>query len=420
MAIYALIDGNAFYCSCEQIFRPSLRGRPMCVLSNNDGNAIARTDEAKRLGIKMGQPAHELRDFVRRDGLILASANFELYGDISRRVVDVLRTLVPRVEIYSIDESFADVTRARDRVALAHQVRDRVRRWVGIPTCVGVGPTKTLAKAGNKAAKRGAGVLDLCDLATRDAVLAELPVGDVWGVGRKWEAKLQAMGVATAAQLRDLPSDFILERFGVVLARTQRELQGHECIELQEVEPDRQQIVVSRSFGQRVEDLAAVGEAIATFAARACAKARARGLVSSSVWLTATSDVFRPELRQHHASKVVTLGSPTADTRAVLNAIRSTVRSMLQQGVAYKRAGVALLDLARPSELQGDLFRDAGAGISDSELMSVVDAINRRFGSSAVGFGATGWRKSPAWRMRQASVSPRYTTRFSELPQAIC
>lgn len=416
--MFALVDGNNFYASCERVFQPSLRGKPLVVLSNNDGCAIARSAEAKALGIKMGQPAHELTGLVRRHGLQMRSANFALYGDLSARVVSVLRDAAPRVEVYSIDESFLDVTGIHNRLAFARDLRDKVHRWTGIPNCIGIGPTKTLAKAANKAAKSGAGVMDLGERATREAILREFPIGDIWGVGRRLAPKLALLGIETAADLRDAPADDILARFGVTLARTQRELQGHPCHDLEEIEPDRQQIVVSRSFGQRVEDHNAVAEAIATFAVRACEKLRKRGLVAAAVQVFAYSDPFKPELPQHHAGRTLNLPASTADTTVVLQLIRRMLNGLLRDGIGYKKAGVCLMDLARPEHLQGDLFSTSTVG--DDRLMSVMDQINAKFGKSTVGIGASGWQARPAWGMRQLQLSPNFTTDIQSLPMVRC
>lgn len=415
--MFALIDGNNFYASCERVFDPSLRGAPVVVLSNNDGCAIARSAEAKALGVGMGQPIHQVPDEVRRQ-LAVRSANFTLYGDLSARVLAILRASAPRVEPYSIDESFIDVAGMRDRMTFARNLRDRVQRWTGIPNCVGIGPTKTLAKAANKIAKRGAGVVDLTDPLARAAALADYPVSDLWGIGPRTAAKLAGRAILTAAAFRDAPPADILAAYGVTIARVQREVQGHACIALEDVEPDRQEIVVSRSFGQRVEDHNAVAEALATFAARACEKLRRRGLVAGGVGIFANSDTFRPELPQHHPSRTVNLPRPTSDSRVVLTVIRGLLRGFLRPGIGYKKAGVMLLDLARPERLQGDLF---GAGtLGDPALMRVVDGINRRYGRDAAGFGATGWRERPVWGMRQQNLSPCYTTRLADLPVAQC
>ncbi|MBS0174313.1 MAG: Y-family DNA polymerase [Nitrospira sp.] len=415
--MFALVDCNNFYASCEIAWRPHLRGRPVVVLSNNDGCAIARSPEAKALGIKMGQPAHELRDLVR-SGLVMCSANFTLYGDMSRRVVAILREQVPRLEVYSVDECFLDFRGIRDREAFAHRLRERVRRGTGINNCIGIAESKGLAKLANKIAKRGAGVVDLVDADRRNAALEDFPIADVWGVGPRWAAKLSAIGITTAAHLRDASPAMILERYGVTLLRTQRELQGTACLTLDEVEPDRQQIVVSRSFGERVEDHAAVAQALATFAVRAAEKLRKRGLVAAGVQVFASTDTFRPELRQHHPCRAMTLPTATSDSRLILASVHRMLASFLRRGCAYKRAGVALLDLARPSALQSDLF--APAVVGDDKLMALVDGINRRFGRGTAGFGATGWQARPTWGMRQRDVSPCYTTRWADLPIAHC
>ena len=415
--MFALVDGNNFYASCERVFDPSLRGKPLVVLSNNDGCAIARSAEAKALGVGMAQPIHEVPQEVRRQ-LVVRSANFTLYGDISARVLAILRDAAPRVEPYSIDESFLDLVGIRDRVAFARDLRDRVHRWTGVPNCVGIGPTKVLAKAANKLAKRGAGVVDLTDTAARAAGLADYPTAHLWGIGSRTAAKLAARGIRTAAQLRDAPAADILSAFGVTIARVQRELQGHPCIALEEIEPDRKQIIVSRSFGQRVEDHEAVAQALATFAVRACEKLRRRGLVAGGLGIFANSDVFRSELPQHHPSRTVNLPRPTDDSRVVLATLRALLGGFLRAGVGYKKAGVVLHDLTRPERLQGDLF--GGATLGDPVLMRVVDRINERYGRGAAGFGATGWNEKPAWGMRQQTLSPCYTTRFADLPAARC
>lgn len=417
--MWALADGNSFYCSVESVFDPRVRGKPLVVLSSNDGNAVARNDQAKALGIKMGQPAFELKPLVKSHGLVMRSSNFALYGDMSARVLAVTREMCPRTIAYSIDENFLRLDGIRDHVAFCRALRDRIRQWTGIPVCVGIGgKTRTIAKLANKAAKKGAGVLDLSDEELRREVMNTFPVEDVWGVGRRYAARLTAMGITTAAQLRDAPADLILGQFGVVLARTQRELQGHPCIVMEEVEPDRQQIVVSRSFGDRITDHTAVHQAIATFAVRATEKMRARGLVTPAITVFANTDWFRDELPQHHPSRTIALEAATADTRIVLQAVAHGMRGFLRRGIAYKKAGIALLDLARPGNLLSDLF---GAPVQgDSDLMATLDAINARFGRGTAGFGSTGWKKKPEWRVKAANRSPCYTTRLSDLPRVRC
>lgn len=428
--MFALIDGNNFYASCERVFQPELRGKPLIVLSNNDGCAIARSDESKALGVKMGQPLHEIPPAVRQR-LAIRSANFTLYGDMSNRVGRILRDAVQHVEPYSIDESFLDLSRIRGRETFCRDLRAQVHRWTGIPNCIGIGPTKTLAKLGNHVAKDATrkpgsypaelgGVADLSALspAELDAILEATPVQELWGVGPRWASKLRAMGILTARNLRDAPADTVMGRFGVVLARTQRELAGVSCIALQEIEPDRQQIMVSRSFGERVDDHAAVAEAVATFAVLACEKLRKRGLTAMAVGVFVHTDPFKPELPQHHPSRTVDLPAATADSRLVLTVARRLLAGMTRPGYGYKKAGVWLHDLARPAERQADLFSPSTMG--NDKLMATMDAINRRFGRGSIGLSASGWKVAPAWGMRQKSLSQRYTTSWTDLPRVTC
>lgn len=416
--MFALVDGNNFYASCEQVFQPELRERPLVVLSNNDGCAIARCAKAKALGIAMGQPAHQLKEYVQRFGLQMRSANFGLYGDMSARVVETLREFSRRIEVYSIDESFLDLSGVRDRLSLGQDIRFTVKQWTGIPCCVGIGPTKTLAKLANKWAKKHGGVIDVSESADRAEIMPRFPVEDLWGVGRKWAIKLNEQGIQTAQQLVESSPDLILTRFGVMMARTQRELQGRPCMALDEQEPDRQQILVSRSFGKRVESHAEVQQAAATFAIRACEKLRKRGLVATGVWLFAYTDPFRPELPQHHPSRAMTLPVASSDTRVMLQAVSQLFRGLLRKGYGYKKCGVALLDLSRPENLQHDLFQAPTVG--NETLMNTLDAINRKFGRNSAGFAASGWKESPSWGMRQRNVSPHYTTSWADLPNATC
>ena len=416
--MFALVDGNNFYASCEQVFQPHLRLTPLIVLSNNDGCAIARCAQAKTLGIRMGHPAHELKDYVKRFGLQMRSANFGLYGDMSARVVETLRQFSPRIEVYSIDESFLDLSGVRDRMELGRDIQFTVKQWTGVPCCVGIGPTKTLAKMANKWAKKHGGVIDVSDRAVREGVLAGTPVTDLWGIGPKWGLKLKEMGVDTGEAFIRLPPDMVLRTFGVTLSRTQRELQGNPCLTLEEQEPDRQQILVSRSFGQRVEVHSEVQQAAATFAIRACEKLRKRGLVASGVWVFAHTDPFRPEMPQHHPSRAMNFQMATNDTRQVLEAVRGLYRGMLRKGYGYKKCGVALIDLSRPENLQADLFQPLVAG--NEVLMGTLDAINRRFGRGTAGFAASGLLKNPTWKMRQSHLSSMFSTSWTSLPHIYC
>lgn len=419
--MFGLVDGNNFYASCERAFQPELRGQPVCVLSNNDGCVIARSQECKDLGITMGQPIHEVPLSLRRQ-LRIFSANFGLYGDLSGRVVSILRGQFARVEVYSIDESFVDFAGIREdqREEMARHVCARILQWVGIPCCVGIGPTKTLAKLANKLAKKTPhGVVTVLG---GDPALERFPVEDVWGVGRKLTARLGAEGILTAADLARADPETLRARYGVVLARTQRELQGIACADLEESEPDRKQIVVSRSFGREVVELEDLHQAVATFAQRACEKLRARSLQANGVWVWFNTNPFKPDARQYHPSCAMNLIAPTSDTRVVLRLTQHLVRRMYRQGYRYKKAGVGLLDLTHGNQHQADLFSQVDP--RSKVLMDVLDRANARFGRGALGFASSAWRsckreiERPLWAMNQTALSKRYTTRWEELAAA--
>jgi DNA polymerase V len=416
--MFGLVDGNNFYASCERAFKPELQGVPVCVLSNNDGCVIARSQECKNLGIGMGQPIHQVPPALRRQ-LRIFSANFALYGDLSGRVVSILRDQFDRVEVYSIDESFVDFQgiRAERREQVAAEVRARIRQWVGIPCCVGIGPTKTLAKLANKLAKKTPhGVVTGLP---GDAVLERFPVEDVWGVGRRLTARLGAEGILTAADLCRADPETLRTRYGVTLARTQRELQGIACTNLEESEPDRKQIVVSRSFGREVVALEDLQQAVATFAQRACEKLRARSLQANGVWVWCNTNPFKPDAPQYHPSGAMPLIAPTSDTREVLRLAQHLGRAMFRQGYRYKKAGVGLLDLTHGDHQQADLF--AQADPRSKRLMEVMDRANARFGRGAMGLASSALRprkgtlERPVWGMNQAAMSGRYTTSWGEL-----
>jgi len=416
-----LVDGNNFYVSVERVFDPSLRRQPVCVLSNNDGCVIARSEETKALGVKMGQPIHQVPPSIRRV-LKIRSANFALYGDLSGRIVSILRDLFLRVEVYSIDESFVSFEGIpdQDHEAAAIEARARILQWVGIPCCIGIGPTKTLAKLGNKLAKKT--VRGVITATPELAALATFPLEEIWGIGRRWAAHLGADGMLSAADFIAADPETLRARYGVVLARTQRELQGFACTDLEDDEPDRQQIVVSRSFGAEVTELDDVQQAAATFAVRAAEKLRARALQASGFWVWVNTNPFKPDAPQYHPSRAGGFAVPTADTRTILQAVRAAITTMHRRGYRYKKAGVGLLDLTPATVLQGDLF--SGLDPRSRRLMEALDIVNQRFGRGAVGFAASAWRprhgqpQQPPWAMNQKTLSPAYTTRWDQLLKA--
>lgn len=419
--MYALVDCNNFYVSCERLFRPDLKGRPVVVLSNNDGCVVSRSQEAKDLGVAMGQPWFQLQDMARQHGIIAFSSNYALYGDLSARVMSVLRDMAPRIEVYSIDESFLDLAGITDREPLSRQLRDRVGRWVGIPVCVGVGATKTRAKLANHIAKKNAqlgGVFDLeAESLTEQAVwLSRIEVGEVWGVGRKISRRLEVQGVRTVADLQACDPEAIRQQFSVTLARTVAELNGVPCLELEEVTPPKQQIMVSRSFGRPVLTLDELQQPVVTHAARASEKLREEGAVTQAVMVFARTDPFRNQLPQYSASRMVPLVTPSQDSRVIIEAAVAGLRHLYRPGYYYKKAGVMLCDLSPVGVDQADLFA-RGDDERSQRLMATMDVLNKRMGRGAVFFAGQGIQRR--WIAQSNLKSGAYTTQWEQLQVAI-
>jgi len=419
--VFALVDCNNFYASCERVFAPALRDRPVVVLSNNDGCVIARSEEAKALGIPMGAPFFRFRRLAERGGVAVFSSNYALYGDMSARVMRTLSLFSPAVEIYSIDEAFLDLRGLEDRglKRLGRRLADTVRRHTGIPVSVGIGPTKVLAKIANRLAKRHpetGGVLDTWSLGGHlETHLRRIEVGDVWGIGRRWAGRLAEMGIRTAADLRDADPALVRRRLNVVAERIVHELRGHSCLDLAEMPPPRRQVLTSRSFGHRVERLADLREAVGTFTARAAEKLRRDGLAAGAVLVFVETGPGGRRERTRHDSATVALPVATADTGRLLPAATTALRALFRPGLHYRKAGVMLLDLAPADRVQPSLFRDEATDTPRRRrLLETVDALNRRAGSGTVRYAAEGTRR--AWRMKQQHRSPAYTTRWGELP----
>ena len=411
---FALSDGNSFYCSCERVFDPSLDGRPVIVLSNNDGCAIALTPEAKALGLRMGSPWFKIRDQATAAGVVARSSNYVLYGDMSRRVNDVYRRFADQVEIYSIDESFLDFTGLPDPVASAREMRRTVRRWTGIPTSVGLGPTRVLAKAANHLAKKRSelqGICDLSDAAERDRLLALLPSEDVWGVGRASAAKLANAGIHTAADLRAMDARQARSLLTVTGERLVRELNGILCQELELTPPTRKGIAVTRSFGRPVETLGEMLQATTFYATRAGEKLRRHGVLASHLQVFFHTSPFAAGPARS-VSGMATMREPTSDTIELVRGAAHATRRLWASGYRYAKAGVILDDLVKPDDAPRALIdpvdprRDA--------LMAALDDINGRFGRGSLFPGSTGVRR--AWTLKADMRSPAYTSRLSEVP----
>jgi len=424
--MFALVDCNNFYASCERVFDPALRGRPVVVLSNNDGCVIARSQESKALGIPMGAPFYQVRQLAADHAVAIFSSNYALYGDMSRRVMQTLALYAPRIEVYSIDEAFLDLTGLPDPAGFVRHLRDTVSRWTGIPVSIGIAASKTLAKAANRLAKKNAsleGVLHLADPDLVEAALRDLAVEDVWGIGRRWGERLRGLGLATALRLRDTDPERIRRRFNLVLSRTVLELRGISCLALDEVEAPSKSILASRSFGVKITELTDLGEAVAQHVARAAERLRAQDLAASHLTVFLHTNPFDHATTYHHDSSTLALPRPSQDSGLMLRHALAGLRRIHRPGCRYQKAGVMLLGLSpagciQPSllDLEGDL-REARS----RWLMEALDRINRLRGRDCVRYGAAGLGPRcdrPDWRPRAGYRSPAYTTRWNELPLA--
>ncbi|MDG2019799.1 MAG: translesion error-prone DNA polymerase V subunit UmuC [SAR86 cluster bacterium] len=413
---FALVDCNSFYASCERIFRPDIKKKPVVVLSNNDGCVVALSKEAKELGIKMCEPWFKIEKPFLQKGGVAFSSNYELYADISSRVMQTLEYLSPKVEVYSIDEAFLDLTGLRDHEEFGHQCRDTIDQWVGIPVCVGIGPTKTLAKAANYGAKHYPatnGVVSLVDINRRSKLLALMPVREVWGVGSRINKKLNSLGIETALELAEIDTKLIKRKFSSVLERTVMELKGYPCIGLEQQPKTKKQIVVSRTFSKRVNDIYSINEAVSDYASRACEKLRRENQYCKMISVFMRTNYFRKQDKQYHGFQSYKLFSPTNDTRDILNATRHLTEQLFKKDINFIKAGVMLSDFYDEGVYQGDLFRTFNERDDSKKLMMTIDKINSS-GIGKVNFASQGIKKS--WSMKRLLKSPRYLTSWEEMP----
>jgi len=420
----ALVDCNNFYVSCERMFNPKLEDKPVVVLSNNDGCAVARSNEVKSLGIKMGDPWFKMEKIAKQHGIIAYSSNYALYGDLSARVMSILSTFSPRQEVYSIDECFLDLDGFEPQKLMAYgqTIRQAVKRNVGIPVCVGIADTKTLAKLANHCAKKGlAGENGVCDFGRLDelqrkALFASLPVGEIWGVGRRISEKLLAMNIETIEDLRTASQKAIRDQFSVVLERTVQELNGIPCIELEEAGTPRQQIMVFRSFGTTVTDYDDLAESVSYFATKAAEKLRHDGSVAASVCVYIRTNPFNEKEPQYQRSMVVPLGQPSDDTMKLVSASLIGLKAIYRTGYSYKKSGVLLMGLQPKDSVQATLFDDTAKQAKSARMMSVMDSINQKMGKGSMTIAASGIQHR--WAMRRERKTPNYTTDWNELPVA--
>ena len=420
MPVFALVDCNNFYASCEKLFRPDLKDTPVVVLSNNDGCVVARSREAKLLGIKMGVPVFQIKAEMQRHGILAFSSNYALYADLSSRVMRTLEEMAPRVEVYSIDEAFLDLTGIESAISLVEfgqQVRERIGHWIGITVCVGIAPTKTLAKLANHAAKKypaTQGVVDLTNPDRQRRLLALVPVDDVWGVGRRLSKRLNALGITTALDLANASPRAIRDQFSVVLERTVRELNGESCIELEEIPPTKKQIVCSRSFGEKVTHFELLREAVCEYATRATEKLRKEQQQAKVMTVFIRTSPFKDNEPQYSNSASGELLIPSCDTRDFIELANHLLKRIWKDGFRYAKAGVMLSDFYDPGMFQPGLFDDISTRSNSQQLMSVLDTINQS-GAGKVFFAGQGTKKD--WSMKREHLSPAYTTRWDQLPR---
>lgn len=421
MTAFALVDVNNMFVSCHRVFEPSLLRRPVIVLSSNDGCAIARSNEAKALGIRMGQPFFEISSLCERNGVVVLSSNFGLYCDLSARTMAVLASLAPSAEQYSIDECFLDLTGIPgDLAQWCRTLRATLDRWVGLPVSVGIGRTRTLAKLANRLAKkseRAGGVLDLVGHPEWiEAALAKTAVRDVWGIGKASAEKLTGRGVADALALREVEDAWVRRHLGLGGLKTVMELRGVSCHDAESQPVPRQSCTVSRSFGHPTGRLDDLQDALVAFAGRAAEKIRAEKLVASALTVYAVTNRFRRDVPQHTLTATARLPVPTADSQRIVRAATAALeRAWVDGPWAFTKAGILLADLMAEDAVPRDLFSPAPDHRSCG-LMRAMDALNRRFGRGTAGFGLV--PEEAAWKSRQEWRTPDYTSRWSDIPVA--
>ncbi|HQR85073.1 MAG: DNA polymerase V subunit UmuC, partial [Polynucleobacter sp. 17-46-58] len=421
--LFALVDVNNFYVSCERVFAPKLEDVPMVVLSNNDGCAVARSAEVKALGVKMGTPWFQMKDLAKQHGIAAYSSNYTLYGDMSGRVVEVLRKFTPNLEVYSIDESFLQIETVlkqyADPTSLGQIIKQDVKDTTGLPVCVGIGASKTLAKFANHLAKKNPQFAGVCDISSMPKEvlyqwMAETAVGEVWGIGGKTAKKLKELKINSVFDLVQVSPQAMRQQFGVVIERICYELRGVSCLQLEEVAPAKQQIISSRSFGKPVTSMEELAESVATHAARGAEKLRSQKSVTGALTIFVQTNPHKPFEPQHHQSITVVLSDPSDNTLTLTSAALKGLKQIYKTGFKYKKAGVILNLLADKPTMQQSLFDDMEVKGKSAGLMKAMDSINSRFGNAAIKTAASGTKQD--WKMRSGNRSPNYTTQWDELP----
>jgi DNA polymerase V len=417
--MYALVDCNSFFCSVEKVFHPGLEGKPVCVLSNNDGCIVALTPEAKKLGLHRGDPIFKVKDIVRKHGVTIFSTNMQLYAAMSKRVTNILRKSIHHVENYSIDESFCDLQGYESHfnlVELMRGVADRIKLWTDIPVSVGIAPTKTLAKVANKFAKKYDGYRSVCIIDNeekREKALSLFDLADVWGIGRQTLSKLNYLGISSPLEFANKSESWVRSHFNKPGIQTWLELNGTPCIDTTEVLRN-QSICTSRSFGEMVSDLASLKASVATFASSCANKLRGQNAGARTVTVFLSSNRFREDLQQYANSATYTFITPTSDTLEITQAALAVIKEIYRPGILYKKSGVIVGDICDMSMLQMNLFDPVSNRKERSDLMKAIDELNHRYGLKTVKLMAEGESKQP-WQVKCEHRSQNYLTDINEI-----
>lgn len=410
----AIIDVNNFYVSCERVFNPKLENKPVVVLSNNDGCAISRSNEAKALGIKMGTPWFKFKEFAKQENVTALSSNYTLYLDMSHRVMTLLSKFSPDQEVYSIDESFLDLTsfKSKDLIQYSQQIKTKIKQWTGLPVSIGIGSTKTLSKLANHIAKKNSSFKGVCNLNVMDqdtleTWMSHIPVNEVWGVGRSLALKLNQLGIISVLDLKLADPDYIRQQFSIVLEKTVRELNGLICMELKDIAEPNKEIMVSRSFGRRVKDKQELIEAVTAYTSRAAERMRKQESVATSLYIYIRTSPH-DDKKQYANGINIPLFQPTDDSMALTNAALLGLDYIYREGFDYQKAGVTLCNLTSKDKMQGNLFNDTIA----HSRMKIMDTINQRW-KGKLKLGSEGVTKE--WEMKAQFKSRNYTTDWDQL-----
>ena len=416
--MFLLIDCNNFYVSCERVFNPALNGKPVIVLSNNDGCVVARSSESKKLGVRMAQPMFELKDLIKQHDIQWLSSNYSLYASMSERVMNCIQVHCPNLEIYSIDEAFVNFKGSDENelFLFSEKLRKRVTQWTGIPVSIGIGPTKTLAKMANVLAKTSInGVFSLACYQERRKIFKTFSVGDVWGIGRKSSAKLYDLDIVTVQTLLEHPIKWVRKQFGLGMEKTLTELQGISCVALEEL-VSKKAIQSTRSFSRPVTRLEELSEALSTYAAIAAEKLRAQKGLAQGLCVSLSTSRFKPGQAFYAKQKTLKLSAPNQDTRVITTYALTLLKAMYQPGFSYNKCGILLLDIIPETYLQTDLLLAHLPKINTS-VMQVLDSINQKYGKSTIHLAGEGFGKT--WAMKSTKRSPNYTTQWDELAVAV-